>query len=113
MFGNMFGFDQFDDDSIGGNVKTETPEMPEAYTQNRMRSMGMPAVAQIGEAFVDRMRAKKFLNDQEQGIEVTEVDEMQQQPTLMDTLGGGQEGWRKKGSGVADHPILKAFMGGF
>lgn len=45
---------------IGWAGVHEAPEMPEAYTQNRMAEMGMPGIAQIGEALFDSIRRNKF-----------------------------------------------------
>lgn len=44
-----------------------TAQMPEAYTQNRMESWGMPKIFQAGEQMVDDWRAKKW--NKNQGME--------------------------------------------
>lgn len=45
----------------------QAPQMPEAYTTNRMESWGMPKMFQAGEQMVDDWRAKKW--DKNQGME--------------------------------------------
>lgn len=40
------------------------PQMPRAYTENRMQQWGMPKVAQWGEGIVDKIRANRWEKQQ-------------------------------------------------
>lgn len=48
-----------------GNQPGAGPMMPEAYSQNRMQEMGMPKIAQWGEGMVDKYRAGKWQDKQD------------------------------------------------
>lgn len=85
-----------------------TPGMPEAYQNNRMKEMGMPGIAQIGEAMFDSYRANKWKKQHAQ-----EVDEMG------GSIGGNSEklphtnksGSKAIGSGIFDGGDLFSQVG--
>jgi len=78
------------------------PEMPEAYTQNRMKEWGMPKVAQIGEALFDSYRANKW-EKQNGPREVDEFDkEIGGKSAQLPHSPQGKDDKTGKGSGVFD-----------
>jgi hypothetical protein len=133
-FGNMFmGYDGMNAPPQADSFMTPpaqppaqppAPQMPAAFTQNRMAQMGAPAVAQIGEALFDKYRQNKW--NKQHG---TEVDEMGADSSPKTTenkppmIGGGtgyqqpadgRQASMRKGSGIFDgrmgSELMKAFM---
>lgn len=59
----------FDDDetqSVDSFQGAGGAEMPEAYSQNRMKGWGIGGLAQIGEALFDQFRANKWQKEQDE-----------------------------------------------